>query len=247
MKLIPEQFRSKTDWFTVKAQDSQSAKIEIIGPIDSWYGLDPTLLTKQILALDVPTIDVFISSPGGDLFGSLAVYNSLKAYNGKVRTFNLGLAASAAALIFMAGEERYMFPEAMLMIHNSMIFTAGNSKDHAASINVLTKLDDLQSRIFAKNSNIEQHRITAMLAAETWFNTNDATAHGFASVWTGDLPKDIPNATAGFDLSIFENVPERVKAVFAEKKIKTEDIKKDMELKIVRNSMESRLLSQNLF
>lgn len=240
MKLIPDQFKAKTDWFKIKAQTKEKSVIEIVGPIDSWYGVDPNVLVKQILALDAPAIDVYINSPGGDVFGAVAVYNALRSYNGTVRTFNMGLAASAAAIIFMAGEKRYMIPESMVMIHNAWVFTAGNRADHMANVNVLAKIDDLQARIFAKNSNVPQAQIEAMLTAETWLNTTDAIERGMAAEWDGPIPKDIP--MAAFDLSLFENVPEKVKTIQNEIKEKNNDSKKDLELKLVRAKMENRFI-----
>lgn len=76
-------------------------------------------------------VTVNINSPGGDMFEGLAIYNLLREYSGKVTVKVLGIAASAASIIAMAGDEIQIGRGAFLMIHNCWIVMIGNRHDLA--------------------------------------------------------------------------------------------------------------------
>ncbi len=67
---------------------------------------------------EVDTIKVLINSPGGSVMGGLSIFTALVASEKKVITQIDGIAASIAAVIFMAGQERYMMEYGLFMIHN---------------------------------------------------------------------------------------------------------------------------------
>ena len=64
------------------------------------------------------TVSEWINSPGGDCIAAAQIYNMLSEYPGKVTVKVDGLAASAASVIAMAGDEVLMSPVSMLMVHN---------------------------------------------------------------------------------------------------------------------------------
>ena len=66
---------------------------------------------------DKENITVHINSPGGELYAGVAIYNRLKELSGTVTTINDGLCASAASLIFQAGDIRRMNKGSNLMAH----------------------------------------------------------------------------------------------------------------------------------
>ncbi|HCF5801664.1 TPA: Clp protease ClpP, partial [Pseudomonas aeruginosa] len=74
-------------------------------------------------------VTVNINSPGGDVFEGLAIYNLLREHKGKVSVNIIGLAASAASFIAMAGDEIRIGRAAFLMIHNAWLIAMGNRND----------------------------------------------------------------------------------------------------------------------
>lgn len=72
-------------------------------------------------------VTVNINSPGGDMFEGLAIYNLLREYQGKVTVKVLGIAASAASVIAMAGDDIQIGRGAFLMIHNCWVVAMGTS------------------------------------------------------------------------------------------------------------------------
>src|SRR5690606_4149771 len=78
---------------------------DVIGQ-DFWTGEGVTArrIAGALRALGKGPVTVNINSPGGDLFEGLAIYNLLREHNGEVTVKVLGLAASAASVVAMAGD-----------------------------------------------------------------------------------------------------------------------------------------------
>ena len=66
-------------------------------------------------------IIVLINSEGGTLIDAIVICNLLKAVPNKKITINLGLCASAAAMIFACGKSRYVASDSEYMIHQPLI------------------------------------------------------------------------------------------------------------------------------
>ena len=86
---------------------------------ESWFDDDVTpQLFRDELEAGGGDITVWINSPGGDCIAAAQIYNMLSDYKGHITVKIDGIAASAASVIAMAGDEVLMSPVAMLMIHN---------------------------------------------------------------------------------------------------------------------------------
>lgn len=72
-------------------------------------------------------ITVYVYSYGGDMDCMWSIIDTIMASDTPVRTVNLGIAASAAGLIFLAGHERYMMPRAKIVIHEGSASIAGDA------------------------------------------------------------------------------------------------------------------------
>lgn len=67
-------------------------------------------------------VRVNINSIGGDLFFGVAAYNTLRALGAKIETHVIGIAASAATMIFCAGDERIAEPGCVFMGHGASVY-----------------------------------------------------------------------------------------------------------------------------
>ena len=128
---ISEVMKIKKFWNWIKNEEGQRT-LYFDGYIaqDSW--LDDDITPKKFKAELMESngdISVWINSPGGDVFAASQIYNMLKEYKGKVTVKIDGLAASAASVIAMAGDEILMSPVAMLMIHNPSTLIWGEETD----------------------------------------------------------------------------------------------------------------------
>lgn len=123
---------------------------------------------------------VNINSPGGDMFEGIAIYNLLAAHKGKVTVNVMGLAASAASIIAMAGDEILMGEGAQLMIHNSWGMVIGNRHDLAAAAETFTGFDQSLADIYHARTGMKMAEIVKLMDAETFMRAEEAVSGGFA-------------------------------------------------------------------
>ena len=120
----------KKFWNWIKNEGERTLYFDGYIAQDSWFDDDitPKKFKAELMESD-GDISVWINSPGGDVFAASQIYNMLKEYKGKVTVKIDGLAASAASVIAMAGDEILMSPVAMLMIHNPSTLIWGEETD----------------------------------------------------------------------------------------------------------------------
>ena len=104
--------------------DNSISVFDVIGQ-DYWgEGVTAKRIAGALRAMNGADVTVNINSPGGDMFEGLAIYNLLREYEGRVTVKVLGIAASAASIIAMAGDDIQIGRGAFLMIHNSAFTTS---------------------------------------------------------------------------------------------------------------------------
>lgn len=89
------------------------------------YEIDPasTSLVKAGIQLMIARtrekpIDIYINSMGGCPYSGLGLYSFIRAlYDVQVNTYNTGSVMSAASIIFLAGDNRYMLKYTTFMLH----------------------------------------------------------------------------------------------------------------------------------
>ena len=92
-------------------------------------------------ALGPGPITVNINSPGGDVFEGIAIYNLLREHDGEVTVNVIGLAASIASVIAMAGDNIRIAKSAYFMIHNAWTIAMGNRNDMQKVVDTLGSFD----------------------------------------------------------------------------------------------------------
>lgn len=125
-------------------------------------------------------VTVLVNSPGGSMFEGFAIYNLLREHKGKVTVKVLGLAASAAADIIMAGDEIQIARAAFIMIHNGWIVAIGDKNDLRQAADWLEPFDQVGVDICAARTGISSGKIAQMMDDETWIGGEDAVKQGFA-------------------------------------------------------------------
>ncbi|MER5023234.1 Clp protease ClpP [Providencia stuartii] len=162
------------------SSDNTISVLDVIGE-DFWgEGVTAKRISAALRAIGNQDVVVNINSPGGDMFEGLAIYNLLRAHNGKVTVNILGIAASAASVIAMAGDEIRMGRGAFLMIHNCWAVGVGNRHDFAKLANDLAPFDKSMSDIYVARSGLPEETISQMMDNETYIGANDAIEKGFA-------------------------------------------------------------------
>ncbi len=124
---------------------------------------------------------VNVNSPGGDFFEGVAIYNLLREHQGKVTVRVLGLAASAASVIAMAGDEIQMGEGSFLMIHNAWAVAVGNRHDMTDTAAVLAPFDAAMAKLYAAQAGISESAAAMLMDKETWIGAQQAVDDGFAT------------------------------------------------------------------
>ncbi|MBS4017535.1 MAG: Clp protease ClpP [Dechloromonas sp.] len=189
-------------WYNLAANDTLTV-FDDIGA----YGVSAKSFLDDLKSIKAEAVNVEINSPGGDVFAGLAIYNGLRASGKKINVKVMGIAASAASLVAMAGDEIEMPENAMMMIHNPWTFAVGDADELRATADVLDKIGTSLVTTYAKRTGKDEDEIKSMLDTETWLSAQEALDMGFA---TKVLPA--VEARASFDL---ERLPERARVAYA--------------------------------
>lgn len=165
------------------AESDVEATISVLDVIgQDWWGEG---VTAKRVAADLRQIGqrdviVNINSPGGDFFEGLAIYNALRDHPAKVTVRILGLAASAASVIAMAGDSVLIGRAAFLMIHNTWVVAGGDRHALRDVADWLEPFDQASVDIYAARSGLDGKKIGQMLDRETWIGGQAAVDQGFA-------------------------------------------------------------------
>lgn len=141
-------------------------------------------------------IVIKLNSPGGDVFEGIAVYNYLKGLENHVAIEVTALAASAASIIAMAGDELVMCTGSQLMVHEASTITWGNKADHYKTINALETIDNSLVSVYADKTGVDREVITEWLNGETWFTAEEAVEQGLANGIKSTDKEPVVNAKA---------------------------------------------------
>lgn len=167
----------------IKAAESDNT-ISIFDVIGTDYWTGEGVTTKRIAgalrAIGEKDVTVLMNSPGGDMFEGLAIYNLLREHKGEVTVKVLGLAASAAAVIVMAGDNIQMARAGFLMIHNAWIVAMGNRHDLREYADYLEPFDRSMTDLYSARTGIEFKTMQKIMDAESWIGGSDAVEQGFA-------------------------------------------------------------------
>lgn len=167
-----------------RAEDKENGKvldILVYDVISDWWGVSASDIKKTLRQHPkVEDINVFLNSPGGDLFSGLAIRNSLKAHSANVNIIVDGYAASAATVIADAGDTVVMGEGTRFMIHEPWTVAIGNSKAIMKVVSLLESLNNDMVKLYNARSGAGEGQIREWLEAETWFSAEQAVEHGFA-------------------------------------------------------------------
>jgi len=184
------------------AASDEAGTISIFDPIgvDFWTGEGVTAkrIAGALRAIGADKdVVVNINSPGGDLFEGMAIYNLLREHKGSVTVKVLGIAASAASIIAMAGDDIQIARAGFLMIHNTWVAAIGNRHDLRDVADMLEPFDFAMADIYTARTGLEAKAVQKKMDAETWINGSAAVDEGWAdSLLSADQVKQDKNARA---------------------------------------------------
>lgn len=171
------------NWVNLIQEESETRTLFLNGTIaeESWFDDDISpAIFKDELNSGTGEITVWINSPGGDCIAAAQIYNMLVDYKGKVKVYIDGLAASAASVIAMAGDEVLMSPVSMMMIHNPATMAFGDHEDMKKAIDMLDEVKESIINAYEIKSGLSRDKLSKLMDNETWMNANKAVELGLA-------------------------------------------------------------------
>lgn len=183
----PKASAKSNSWFRMQASNNSEADIFIYDEIGYW-GVTAKQFVNDLRALgDVTHINLYINSPGGDVFDGIAIYNALKHHGAAITVHIDGLAASMASVIAMVGNPVIMPENTMMMIHKPWGFAGGDASDMRDYADLLDKVESVLIPAYAQKTGKSTEEIAAMLEDETWMNGSECLELGFADQVTPSL------------------------------------------------------------
>lgn len=167
-------------------------------------GISPRQFIAALAETSGP-VTLRLNSPGGSVFGAQAMVAAMRAHSQPITAQIDSLAASAASVIAAECAECVIAPGAMIMIHKAWGMTIGNADDHGQTADLLTKVDGQIAATYARRAGDEdKEKYMAMMAAETWFDADEAVAAGFADRL---IEANSQRPAAKWDLSAYAAAP----------------------------------------
>lgn len=174
---------SPSSGYAVKAADGR-AEIWLYEPIgDGMFGGVSARMVRDDLAKvgRIKGIDLYINSPGGDVFEAVAIMSLIERRQVPVNVHIDGLAASAASVVAMVGDTRTIAESGFVMIHDPWGGKIGTAAELRAYADALEKVQGQLTGLYARKTGQSEADIAAMMAAETWLAADEAVALNFAT------------------------------------------------------------------
>ncbi len=185
-------------------EETAEATVYIYDVIDPYgWGVSAKDFVGELNQIAASTIHLRINSPGGDVFDARAILTALQQHKAKKIVHIDGLAASAASLIMLAGDEIEIAQGGFVMIHKAWAFAMGNADDMTAMASMLAKVDHQLVGDYERKSGQSADQIAAWMSAETWMDADEAVANKFVDrIYT---PEAAPENR--FDLTAYDKAP----------------------------------------
>lgn len=212
--IAPQAFDRWTPNLRAASTDSSESTISILDEIGTnpWTG-EGTNAKRIAAALRAigPEKDVIVhlNSPGGNMFEGMAIYNLLREHKGDVTVKVLGIAASVASIVAMAGDVIQMPRSGFLMIHNCWGGCVGNRHDMQSMADMLEPFDIGLAEIYAARTGLDLKSVMKKMDAETFINGSAAVDEGWADSL---LPADQVTQAKGSDVKASAYVMDSVLA-----------------------------------
>jgi len=202
-------------WEVRASKDSPgTGELLIYGPIFSEKlfedEVSPKSIKEELDELgDIENLNIYINSPGGNAFSGSAIYSILKRHPASKVVHIDGLAASAASVIAMAGDQVIMPENSIMMIHRAWTFAIGDSTEMRKEADILDRVDKSLVSAYQEKSGLDEGRLLGLMSEETWMNAKEAEELGFADEVTEE--EEVAAYIDPEIMSKYKNLPEELK------------------------------------
>lgn len=156
----------------------QDRIIFLTGEIDDAMS---NIIISELLYLDNinhENIYLYINSPGGAITSGMGIYDTMRFIESKVITIGVGMCASMAAFLLSSGDERYVLPNAEVMIHQPLGGAQGQATDIKIAAERIIKLKEKLNKILANNTHQSLEKIYEDTERDNFLSALEAKEYG---------------------------------------------------------------------
>jgi ATP-dependent Clp protease, protease subunit len=157
-------------------------RIVFIGtPIDDTVA---NLVMAQLLHLESEDpdkdISLYINSPGGEITGLFAIYDTMQFIRPDVSTFCMGQAASAAAVLLAAGTrgKRFSLPHVRILLHQPYSGAGGQASDIEIQAKEILRMRELLDRVIAHHTGQSIEKVSKDTDRDFIMSADEAKEYG---------------------------------------------------------------------
>jgi ATP-dependent Clp protease, protease subunit len=173
------------------AGDATITIFDVIGEDYFGDGVSPNRIGAALRSIGNQPVTVQINSPGGLFDDGLAIYNMLRMHPAEVTVQVIGMAASAASIIAMAGDKIEIARAGHMMVHNTQWMAIGDRHAMQFAHDAMAKFDDTLAALYVDRTGADRETVEAMMDAETFLTGPGAVEAGFADdLLSIDLTRD---------------------------------------------------------
>ncbi len=150
-------------------------------PIDDTVA---NLIMAQLLHLESEDsdkdINLYINSPGGEITGLFAIYDTMQFIKPDIATYCMGQAASAAAVLLAAGTKgkRHALPHSRILLHQPYSGAGGQASDIEIQAREITRMRELLESVVAHHTGQPIERVNKDTDRDFILSADEAKAYG---------------------------------------------------------------------
>ena len=125
-------------------------------------------------------INLYINSPGGEVYSGMAIYDTMQYVPCDVATFSVGLCASMGTVLLTAGAKgkRYAMPNSTHMLHQPLSGTQGQASDIEIHARETLRIQDRLRQIISDHTGQSYDRVAKDSDRDFWLNAEQAVEYG---------------------------------------------------------------------
>jgi ATP-dependent Clp protease protease subunit len=141
-------------------------------------------IVAQLLYLDredpEKEIQIYVNSPGGEIYAGLAIFDAIRALRAPVATTAVGMTASFGTVILAAGRKglRFALPNATIHMHQPLGGSSGQASDVAIQAKEIQRLKDKLLNVFEEATGQTRDILERDMDRDIYFTPQKALEYG---------------------------------------------------------------------
>jgi len=146
---------------------------------------DYSVITSMKLNIEEIPIYLHINSNGGFIFAANSIVDLIINSNVPIYSIIEGACASAATLISIVCNKRYIRKHSHMLVHQLSSVVIGKMNEIDDEHANLTKLTEQMKNIYLEHTKMNNKTLTALMKKDLWLDSNECLRHGLADeLWT---------------------------------------------------------------